>query len=155
MQIQICKRFCFNFAYCDHGNERYTMGVNFLQISCMLICKNETNLVNVIFTMTLLITLRVRKSVFSSRDTDRGVAKGGKGGDVMISFIIWVIVSCYRKNQISAGQISSKTRVKRRGVVQPRTQGTLWNESTLVDRGHVVFLGNKTIYYCIVPMFLA
>ena len=67
MQIQICKRFCFNFAYCDHGNERYTMGVNFLQISCMLICKNETNLVNVIFTMTLLITLRVRKSVFSSR----------------------------------------------------------------------------------------
>ena len=68
MQIQICKRFCFNFAYCDHGNERYTMGVNFLQISCMLICKNEANLVNVIFTMTLLITLRVRKSVFSSRD---------------------------------------------------------------------------------------
>ena len=67
MQIQICKRFCFNFAYCDHGNERYTMGVNFLQISCMLICKNEANLVNVIFTMTLLITLRVRKSVFSSR----------------------------------------------------------------------------------------
>ena len=43
------------------------MGVNSLQISCMLICKNETNLVNVIFTMTLLITLRVRKSVFSSR----------------------------------------------------------------------------------------
>ena len=69
MQIQICKRFCFNFAYCDHGNERYTMGVNFLQTSCMLICKNETNLVNVIFTMTLLITLRVRKSVFSSRES--------------------------------------------------------------------------------------
>ena len=43
------------------------MGVNFLQISCMLICKNEANLVNVIFTMTLLTTLRVRKSVFSSR----------------------------------------------------------------------------------------
>ena len=43
---------------------------------------------------------------------------------------------------------------------QPRTQGTFWNESTLVDRGHVVslyaqILGNKTIYYCIVPMFLA
>ena len=49
------------------------MGVNFLQISCMLICKNETNLVNVIFTMTLLITLRVRKSVFSSRDGSRSV----------------------------------------------------------------------------------
>ena len=43
------------------------MGVNFLQISCMLICKNETNLVNDIFTMTLLLTLRERKSVFSSR----------------------------------------------------------------------------------------
>ena len=44
------------------------MGVNSLQISCMLICKIKTNLVNVIFTMTLLITLHVRKSDFSSRE---------------------------------------------------------------------------------------
>ena len=79
MQIQICKRFCFNFAYCDHGNERYTMGVNFLQISCMLICKNETNLVNVIFTITLLITLRVRKSVFSSRVNFHLILLGATG----------------------------------------------------------------------------
>ena len=82
MQIQICKRFCFNFAYCDHGNERYTMGVNFLQISCMLICKNETNLVNVIFTMTLLITLRVRKSVFSSRGCKKA-----------LSYMQWIVIS--------------------------------------------------------------
>ena len=69
------RNFCFNFAYCDHGNERYTMGVNFLQISCMLMCKNEANLVNVIFTMTLLITLRVRKSVFSSLHEWKALAR--------------------------------------------------------------------------------
>ena len=99
MQIQICQRFCINFAYCIHGNERYTMGVNLLQISCMLICKSKANLVNVIFTMTLLITLHVRKSDFSS---------GEAGGEFDDEDILHRIISIDRE-YLETGKHCSKS----------------------------------------------